>query len=117
MSHTNYNNVSAKTKDNNAPVTPVAPATPVTVTADATAAQNVIVPETPAQPEVVFGTVYDCKKLNIRKSPNANAQVLFTIPKDTKVKIDLNESTVEWYKVTVNNKVGFCMKKYISLPQ
>lgn len=108
MAHTNYNNVSNKTKPNVTNVAPAAQPEP------ATAAP---VPEPEAPSAATIGTVFDCKKLNVRTNPNVNAQVLFTINKGTEVKIDLEESTAEWYKVLVNHQEGFCMKKYITLPQ
>lgn len=119
MSHTNYNNVSNKARNENVNVnaTPAQPEAPAAVIPDAATTAPVTAPEAPAQPEAIFGMVCDCKNLNIRKNPNVNSQILFTVPNGAKIKIDLGLSTAEWYKVTVNSKEGFCMKKYISLPQ
>jgi uncharacterized protein YgiM (DUF1202 family) len=101
MSHTNYNGITSKNDNRasnvNAPVQPE--------------------PETVEQEAYISGTVFGCMKLNVRKDPNINADILFTIDKDTEVTIDTEESTAEWYKVFVNDQEGFCMKKYISLPQ
>lgn len=120
MSHTNYNNVSNKTKPNATNVAPAVqpePATTTPVTQPETTSVTPTTVETPTQPEAIFGTVCDCKNLNIRKNPDANSQILFAVPKDAKVKIDLDSSTAEWYKVFVNDQEGFCMKKFITLPQ
>lgn len=62
----------------------------------------------------VYGTVYNCKKLNVRKKPNAKADVVIIIDADTKVSITLDESTDDYYKVTLKGGVyGFCKKEYI----
>lgn len=65
-------------------------------------------------PEQVIGLVI-CSKLNVRKLPNPNGQVLCVITEGTEVQIDLDESTVDWYKVCTNAGVsGYCMKKFIA---
>ena len=118
MSHTNYNNVSSKTNHDKTNVAPVQPE-PATTTAPVVIPETT--PATPAAtvtpPEPVFGRVFDCKNLNIRKNPTTTSQILFTIPKDTLVEIDVEASTAEWYKVVVNDKEGFCMKQFVTLPQ
>jgi uncharacterized protein YgiM (DUF1202 family) len=110
MSHTNYNAVSTnKPNSKDAEVAPTVNSTPEIDTTN-----------TPAELEQLawpVGVVADCVKLNVRKEPDLNAAILFTIDKDVEVEIDLESSTAEWYKVIVNNQEGFCMKKYISLPQ
>lgn len=63
----------------------------------------------------VTGIVCNCDKLNVRKEPSDKADVLTVIKKDTKVVIDKDESPRGWYKVSVNNITGYCMKKYISI--
>lgn len=121
MSHTNYNNMSNKTKTNTPNVAPSAqPETTVTTPAiqpEATMVTATVV-ETATLPEAIVGTVVNCKKLNVRKNPDANSQVLFTIDKDAEVLIYLESSTAEWYKVLANGLEGFCMKKFVAtLPQ
>lgn len=66
----------------------------------------------PAEP--VFGAVV-CDKLNVRKKPNISAEVLLKINRGTKVKIDTEKSTKEWYKVVTKGVDGYCMKKFIEL--
>ena len=61
----------------------------------------------------VEGVVIDCSKLNIRKKPSIKAAVIDAIKVNTKVSIDTAKSTDEWFKVTVGDIQGFCMKKYI----
>lgn len=63
------------------------------------------------------GIVIDCSRLNVRKQPDLNAEVLCTINKNSEVMINLAESTTEeFYKVYTSTGVeGYCMKKYISI--
>lgn len=62
------------------------------------------------------GIVVDCMKLRVRKNPNTYSGVLCEIPADTKVIIDLDKSTVQFYKVTTEAGVeGYCMKKFIAM--
>ena len=62
------------------------------------------------------GIVVDCKKLRVRKNPNKYSGVICEIPADTKVVIDLDKSTIQFYKVTTEAGVeGYCMKKFIAV--
>lgn len=62
------------------------------------------------------GVVTDCRKLNIRKEPDPNADVISVIPVSTEVIIDVEASTDDFYKVCIAAGVeGFCMKKYIAI--
>ena len=66
--------------------------------------------------EVAFGIVNDCVRLNIRRTPDINASVLYTVDCNGELMIDFKHSTEEWYNVC--NKAGICgyaMKKYISV--
>lgn len=66
----------------------------------------------------VIGIVSNCKKLNVRKHPSQNAEVLCEIPCDLQVVIEENESTEDFYKVcTFSGIEGFCMKKFIMIDQ
>lgn len=53
------------------------------------------------------GKVYNCVKLNIRKEPKADAEVVGTIDADSTVTI-LGEAD-DFYKI----ENGYCMKKFI----
>lgn len=69
-----------------------------------------------AIPELAAGVVSDCTKLNVRSKPNLKAKPLTEIPVNSKVRVDLEASTDEWYKVITEGCVqGYCMKKYITL--
>lgn len=62
------------------------------------------------------GAVVDCVKLNVRKSPAADATILAEIPVGTKVQIIDKESTKDFYHVcTATGIDGFCMKKFIKI--
>lgn len=81
---------------------------------DAEVVQPIIVEE----PKPVFGVVSDCAKLNIRKSPSPNGNVICTVNENTKLMIILEESTAEWYKVCNSAGLnGFCMKKYVTVKE
>lgn len=62
------------------------------------------------------GIVVDCVKLNVRKSPSADATVITEIPVGTKVQIIDEESTKDFHHVcTATGIDGFCMKKFIKV--
>lgn len=72
-------------------------------------------PEVAPQPAPVTGVV-TAAKLNVRKQPSPNGQVVSVINKDAKVQIDTTASTAEWYKVyTTAGVEGYCMKKFITV--
>lgn len=58
------------------------------------------------------------KKLNLRAEPSTKGEVVTTLNPNTKVVINYEESTSEWYKVSVKNKLeGYCLKKYVTVKQ
>lgn len=66
--------------------------------------------------ETVFGVITDCLKLNVRKEPKIDADVLTIIPALSNVQVDVEASTDEFYKVCTETGIeGFCMKKYVAL--
>ena len=84
---------------------------------DVTATATVTTPEvTTEEPEIIFGVVTDCTKLNVRKAPDATAPIICTIPRNAEVEVLFEESTDEFYKVlTATGVEGFCMAKYIAI--
>lgn len=66
---------------------------------------------------ITKGIVVDCEKLNIRKAPKKDSEVpVAIIDKGSKVTIDEDKSTDDWYRVkTEKNVWGFCMKKYVKI--
>lgn len=64
----------------------------------------------------VSGVVTSCLKLNVRKAPSADGEVLTIIDASSKVMVDVDSSTEQFYKVFTEASIeGFCMKKYITL--
>ena len=65
---------------------------------------------------IVSGVVTDCLKLNVRKEPSADAEVLVIINALDNVMVDTDASSDAFYKVvTAAGVEGFCMRKYIAL--
>jgi len=66
--------------------------------------------------DVKIGFVTNCKKLNVRKEPKTDSDIVCEIDYQTELMIDENESTEEFYKVfTAAGIEGFCMKKFIEI--
>ena len=68
---------------------------------------------------ILSGVVNGCDKLNIRKEPSMNAEIVDIIDKDTIVNINKDLSTEEFYKINIYNDIktidGYCLKKFITL--
>ena len=64
-----------------------------------------------------LGVVIDCSKLNIRKKPNKESEIVSIVDSGSNLKvIDPDKHQGEWYKVTTSKGVnGFCMRKYVEL--
>lgn len=68
------------------------------------------------KPNTVSGVVVNCLKLNVRKEPKIDADVVTRISALTEVVIDTGASAGDFYKVCTDTGIeGFCMKKYIAL--
>ena len=66
--------------------------------------------------EPIIGHVVRCAKLNVRKVPDADAEVLGTILAGAEVMIDESESTDDFYNVcTASGFEGFCMRQFIEV--
>lgn len=89
------------------------------VTPEPVVEPEVVVEVTPEpEPEVVetlkIGRVFGCSRLNVRKAPKFDADVVCEIPVNTEVEIDEDESKGDFYKIyTASGIEGFCMKSYI----
>ena len=71
-------------------------------------------PEPPAEP--IDGYVTDCIKLNIRKEPSLEADILCEVPVNANLLIAPDTSSEGWYSVVTENGVnGFCMAKYVNI--
>lgn len=120
MSHTDYNGISTKNAKDETVVDNLNEVEDDTVIdASIEDDETTTAPDKIEEPEYVFGTVTvtGCAKLNVRKQPSVNADVLFVIGKDSDVLVDMDESIGDWYKVYIDEKEGFCMKKFIELDQ
>lgn len=66
----------------------------------------------------ISGVVVNCLKLNVRREPKVNGEIITAIPALTEVVIDMDASSSDFYKVCAATGVeGFCMRKYIALKQ
>ena len=69
--------------------------------------------------EIKNAVVVNCAKLNVRKEPNKEAEVLCIIDKNTEITVDVVNSTEDFYKVfTSSNETlieGYCVKKFIEV--
>ena len=74
-----------------------------------------IVKEVSEQEKPVQGFVSGCKRLNVRKKPSINSDVVCVIDDGTEVLAIKSDSTNEWLEVVAaNGEKGYCMKKYIT---
>ena len=63
-----------------------------------------------------FGKVNNCKKLNIRKLPSRDAEIVSELIEGSEVMIDEKESTALFYKICTEHGIeGFCMKQFIKV--
>ena len=99
---TNYTNYSSK-KPNDEPQNSIADK--VNESAEVTESVEVANP---------VGIVVGCEKLNVRKEPSVNSEVVFQFPCNMEVEIFIDKSTEDWFYVCNAAGIeGFCMKKYI----
>ncbi len=65
-----------------------------------------------------IGIVVNCQRLNIRKEPSVNSGVVGLAEVSDELKIDMDNSTDEWFAVCTTAGIeGFCMKMFIKLLQ
>ena len=76
-----------------------------------------IVPEPVDEPENrKFGKVDNCKKLNIRKLPSRDAEIISELVEGSKVMVDEKESTALFYKICTEHGIeGYCVKDFIKV--
>ena len=74
-------------------------------------------PESSVEPEnQKFGKVSNCKKLNIRKLPSRDAEIVSELIEGSEVMIDEKESTALFYKICTEHGIeGYCMKNFIKV--
>ena len=72
--------------------------------------------EVKQEPMIKSAVVVNCNKLNIRKRPFTDADIIGIISKDTNLTVNEAASTEDFYKVkTENGMFGYCMKKYVDI--
>lgn len=70
--------------------------------------------DTVVLPKTVEGVVVDCAKLNVRAEPSIDADIVCAIDVMSEIKIDVNESNNEWFKIhTAAGIEGYCMRKFV----
>ena len=63
-----------------------------------------------------FGKVNNCKKLNVRKLPSRDAEIVSELVEGSEVMIDEKESTALFYKICTEHGIeGYCMKNFIKV--
>lgn len=67
-------------------------------------------------PPAPMNGVVTAGKLNIRKLPSPNGEVVAQVAQNTTLQIDTEASTAEWYKVYTPAGIdGYCMKKFVTI--
>lgn len=67
-------------------------------------------------PVKIVGVVSDCKRLNIRKAPNKNSDVVDVVSAGTEITISKHSLDKPWYRVTTSDGIkGFCMREFITI--
>ena len=86
-------------------------------TVDDMAGESNVNPEIPENKEgaTAVGTVVKCSKLNVRKEPSKDSDVVCVFSKNYTVTIDLDNSTDDFYKVILPIGEGYCMKNFIEI--
>ena len=78
--------------------------------------ENSYINTEPEMTEPVVGIVIGCSRLNVRMKPGADAKVVCTIECDSKVMIDEENSTKNFYKICTEVGIeGYCMKQFINI--
>lgn len=62
----------------------------------------------------INGIVDKCERLNVREKASVDSDILKVIDKGTEVIIDVEKSTDEFFKVSIDGVDGYCMKKFIT---
>lgn len=73
-----------------------------------------MLPEQPQISQPIIGIVVNCKKLNLRTKPSKAANIIYEMPADSKLTINLDRSINGWFSVcTESGLEGFCMKEFV----
>lgn len=78
------------------------------------AKEHISEPEKSIDP--VYGKVSGCKRLNVRSEATKDSDIVCTIDEETEVMVNLDESTVDWYKVCLADGIeGYCLAEFIGI--
>ena len=62
------------------------------------------------------GIVHNCVKLNVRKNPSIDSDVITVLNEQDKIKVKDIDTLSDWYFIQLpNGKEGFSMKKYVAV--
>ena len=64
---------------------------------------------------IVNGKVVKCFSLNVREESNKLSRVVEVIQRDDVVKVNIDESTEDFYAVKTKKNKGFCIKEFIEI--
>ncbi|MGN1394181.1 MAG: SH3 domain-containing protein [Succinivibrionaceae bacterium] len=110
MAKTNYNKMSKPNENGNAIIgVDLAHESDVPV-------ETQIVPETNKPIEkapIQTGVVVNCAKLNIRKGPSTDSDIIGTL--DAGTAVEIRETIGDFYRIGNSEIDEFCMAKYISI--
>ena len=77
--------------------------------------ETVEIQEEPKTGEFLDGVVFNCIKLNVRKEPSLDSEVITVLNETDRVKIEAIDNS-QWYHIQLpNGEEGFSMKKYIAV--
>ena len=66
-------------------------------------------------PKTINGVVANCIKLNIRKDPSIQAEILGVVNVDSEMKIDMDKSNDKWFYVSTAVGIdGYCMRDFVN---
>lgn len=113
--YSQYSNKINKTDETKEIVEEVVVTEPVV---EETAAPEVVMAEetveTVSLPETVTGVVTGCAKLNVRKNPSVNADVVCVLDVTSEIEINVAKSNKDWFSVcTATGIEGYCMRKFV----
>lgn len=74
------------------------------------------VTEDPNTDTFLYGIVHNCVKLNVRKNPSIDSDVIAVLNEQDRIKVKDVDTLSDWYFIQLpNGEEGFSMKKYIAV--
>lgn len=75
-----------------------------------------VVTEEPKAAEFLDGIVHNCVKLNVRRNPSIDSDVIAVLNEQDQIKVKDVDTLSDWYFIQLpNGEEGFSMKKYIAV--